>query len=122
MRRWSVFVGILIGCLPVLAHAQNGQHTVHQLDVSVDRAEVRAGRETAPKNFLGRFLGAYIEGVKETGASESVGPELIRRLPPAPFASPPFPMSEHIGPTIGTPDPTPRERLINSRLYEDRCF
>ena len=58
-------------------------------------------------NFMRRFFNPYLQGLRRTGAQEEMTPEPLRRLPPAPFSSPPFPMSEHIGPVIGTPDPTP---------------
>lgn len=119
MRRWSVFVDIIIlGCLPGLALAQNGQHVDHRADVFVDQAEVLIAHEQAPKSFLGRFLGAYLEGFNGTGASPSVGPEPMRRLPPAPFASPPFPMSEHVGPVIGAPDSTPNNLPLMRALSD----
>jgi len=50
--------------------------------------------------FVKRFFKAYIEEAPS-------GPELPRRLPPAPFNSPPFPFSDHLGPIIGVPDTTP---------------
>lgn len=84
----------------------------------MDQAEVRAGRETAPRNFLGRFVGAYIEGIKGTAASEAAGPEPMRRLPPAPFSAPPFPMSEHVGPAIGIPDTTPNNLPLMRALSD----
>ena len=66
----------------------------------IDRGQLR-------KSFLGRFFDAYVQGIKgntDTGESSAA---TQRRLPPAPFSSPPFPMSEHVGPAIGTPDSTP---------------
>lgn len=49
------------------------------------------------------------ESKKETDLSlaPQVEPEPPRRASPAPFQSPPFPLSEFIGPTIGVPDTTP---------------
>lgn len=118
MRRWSVFAGILIGCLPALAFAQTGYDSDHRSQVSEDQSKVLADREKSSKSFLGRFGRAYLEGLNGTGASQSVGPEPMRRLPPAPFASPPFPMSEHVGPAIGTPDSTPNNLPLMNALSD----
>jgi hypothetical protein len=74
--------------------------------------------EQVQKTIVGRFFDVYIQGVKGTGTSEGVVPEPVRRLPPAPFSSPPFPMSEHIGPAIGTPDPTPNNMPLMKALSD----
>ena len=50
---------------------------------------------------LGRFFDAY-----RPTPSDPAAPEPARRAPPAPFASPPFPFGEYIGPAIGVPDTT----------------
>jgi len=63
---------------------------------------LKSGFASTPpsRGFLETFVKAYVEEAPS-------GPELPRRLPPAPFNSPPFPFSEHLGPVIGTPDSTP---------------
>ena len=67
-------------------------------------------------SFVGRFLAAYMPGVRGTAISEAGEAGSPRRFPSAPFSSPPFPMSEHIGPVIGGPDATPNNLPLMTAL------
>jgi len=101
-----------------LAFAQTSKSSDHRSHLSEDQSKICAECEKASKSFPERFLGAYLEGISETAAPEAVGPEPMRRLPTAPFSSPPFPMSEHVGPAIGTPDSTPSNLPLMKALSD----
>ena len=60
-------------------------------------AEVE-GKKDEP--FLQRLFEALFEE-EPTGQGEAAQP---RRLPPAPYQSPPFPFAEHLGPIVGIRD------------------
>jgi hypothetical protein len=54
----------------------------------------------ASESFLQRLFEALFEE-EPTGQGEAAQP---RRLPPAPYQSPPFPFAEHLGPIVGIRD------------------
>ena len=107
MRQSALLIGFFLGCFPALVFSQTEHNSDHRSQTSEDLSNIFANHEKPPKNFLGRLWGAYLEGLNGAGTPDAVSPEPMRRLPPAPFSSPPFPLSEHIGPVIGVPDSTP---------------
>jgi hypothetical protein len=62
------------------------------------RTAEAGGRANEP--FLQRLFEALFEE-EPTGQGEAAQP---RRLPPAPYQSPPFPFTEHLGPLLGIRD------------------
>ncbi len=113
----GIVLGCILGLVPVLVFAQAEDQAVRPANPSVSGH----GDELLShirRSFVGRFFGAYIQGIKGTGMMEEGGSEPIRRLPLSPFSSPPFPMSEHIGPVIGTPDPTPTSMPLMKALSD----
>ena len=81
-----------------------------RLDTQVSRAqdflispETRTAEPGSKANepFLQRLYEALFEESPTTDQGEAAQP---RRLPPAPYQSPPFPFSEHLGPVIGIRD------------------
>jgi len=115
-KTWAmggVMLGCLLGMTPVVvgANPAGGPHeTKEEMPVRTDNSP-QAPTEHLPGSFVRRFLTAYI-------VESPAGEDLPRRLPPAPFSSPPFPMSEHIGPTIGSPDATPNNMPLMRALSD----
>ena len=119
VKRPNFLLGIVAGCVlgfvPTVTFARDGYQPGSRTPLPL----VRSGDALpllAEKSFLGRFFDAYIQGDKGTDLAGEVGPGPMRRLPPAPFSSPPFPMSEHIGPVIGVPDSTPNNLPLMKAL------
>lgn len=143
----GIVFGFMLGLMPALVFAQNGEKSALQPNMptigmenhplfhaanSVQSDHLLTLKETqnedgAPcrdcgqvrRSFLGQFFDAYIQGFKGAGMTDESVPEPMRRLPPAPFSSPPFPMSEHIGPAIGTSDPTPNNMPLMKALSDN---
>ncbi len=113
-----MLLGILIGCFPVLVFAQTERNSDHRSQAFENQPTVCADCEKESKSFAGRFFEIYLDGIKGTAAPDVVGSEPIRRFPSVPFSSPPFPMSEHVGPSIGVPDATPNNLPLMKTLSE----
>lgn len=109
----GVVLGCVIGMAPIMAVADpTVSHRTMQEEMSVG---TDAGTSEASQPLTGSFMRRFVTAYVVTPPATE---DPTRRLPSAPFSSPPFPMSEHIGPVIGTPDTSPNNMPLMRALSD----
>lgn len=112
-------VRTVLGCIfglasnVAMADSSVSQHlTTKEEAVGID-LPAQGASDQLTGNFARRFFTAFV-------VESPTGVDVPRRLPPAPYSSPPFPFSEHLGPVIGTSDTAPDAYPLMRALQDTR--